>query len=586
VHNPFGPWATTIDFGPQTRLSTFWRRRLTRLPTVSRSDPPVGLLTVLALLATAAALVGVPTLQRRADATKPADAKAGQSMAIQALDKIRSVSFTLTSMEVKDGRRTTTQVVKCKALRSGQRRGESNSGEIQIYDESKGRFLMLSPKEKRATVQSLYPPAGASEGHAEDLMQALREMLSAMPATLAEKEVDGRKVVQFASKLHGREVLVSLDAATRLPMRIEWRQKLRSPGIESEVVEAMHDFQFNVAMDPSLFATDPPPGYQVQWLTHAAGAEGQAREDAQRLVVSPRSGIGPVKFNMSKADVVRLLGRPDGIERREETQLPPGVAVRNPAEGKTLAAASVVEMLSYSSRGFQIEVNGWRGKGVTSIRCTSRAEGGSLVRDFAGKTAEGLRLGASWEDMIRMYGRPESVFRGANVLADYPRLGWEFFFQENRLRGINVSPLGNEVAPKPLSLDEQARRIARALKIYAEAGQSHYPPEERLNAGAVSHDLVKMLGLREMIVTNGVVEKAVGTEGMTEKAASVAKFSDASAGFQRLFEIQFDNPDFAYHGNTVGPRDKDKVLLRWKRDDGQNEVIYGDLHDRTVAHEK
>jgi hypothetical protein len=135
-------------------------------------------------------------------------------------------------------------------------------------------------------------------------------------------------------------------------------------------------------------------------------------------------------------------------------------------------------------------------------------------------------------------------------------------------------------------LDEQVRRITRALEIYAEAGQSHYPREERLNADATSHDLVKMLGLREMQVTNGVVERVVGIDGTKANAASAAKFSDALAGFKLLFEIQFDNPDFAYHGNTVGPRGENKVLLRWKRDDGQYQVIYGDLHGRTVAHEK
>ena len=37
--NQYGPWATAIEIGPQTRLSTFWRRRLTRLPAVARSKP-------------------------------------------------------------------------------------------------------------------------------------------------------------------------------------------------------------------------------------------------------------------------------------------------------------------------------------------------------------------------------------------------------------------------------------------------------------------------------------------------------------------------------------------------------------------
>ena len=43
------------------------------------------------------------------------------------------------------------------------------------------------------------------------------------------------------------------------------------------------------------------------------------------------------------------------------------------------------------------------------------------------------------------------------------------------------------------------------------------------------------------------------------------------------------NPDAAYHGKTVGPSDKNKVLLRWKLDDGRYEIIFGDLSAETVT---
>lgn len=58
----FGPWATTIDLGPQTRLSTFWRRRLTRLPSVRRSDPFLGWQARSLLGLAGAMLLALPTL--------------------------------------------------------------------------------------------------------------------------------------------------------------------------------------------------------------------------------------------------------------------------------------------------------------------------------------------------------------------------------------------------------------------------------------------------------------------------------------------------------------------------------------------
>ena len=60
----------------------------------------------------------------------------------------------------------------------------------------------------------------------------------------------------------------------------------------------------------------------------------------------------------------------------------------------------------------------------------------------------------------------------------------------------------------------------------------------------------------------------------------------ASSGFARINGILRDNPDAAYYGKTVGPKDNDKVLLRWKLAGGKYQVIYGDLKPETVTAER
>jgi hypothetical protein len=40
-------------------------------------------------------------------------------------------------------------------------------------------------------------------------------------------------------------------------------------------------------------------------------------------------------------------------------------------------------------------------------------------------------------------------------------------------------------------------------------------------------------------------------------------------GFAHVNSILRDNPDAAYYERTVGPIERDKVLLRWKLDDGK-----------------
>ena len=47
-----------------------------------------------------------------------------------------------------------------------------------------------------------------------------------------------------------------------------------------------------------------------------------------------------------------------------------------------------------------------------------------------------------------------------------------------------------------------------------------------------------------------------------------------------------EHRDPAYHGDRVTPRDFDKVLMRWRLDDGQYRIIYGDLRVETVSAER
>lgn len=128
-----------------------------------------------------------------------------------------------------------------------------------------------------------------------------------------------------------------------------------------------------------------------------------------------------------------------------------------------------------------------------------------------------------------------------------------------------------DITPKPPALEDQIRDIIESLKIYAQASGGRYP------ANSVSYldttdDLCRLLGLRE---------RPGG-----KKEGSAGKAAKAMAGFEQIGDIQAYNPDAAYYGKTVGPKDKDKVLLRWKLDDGRYEVIFGDLRSEAVTGER
>ena len=113
------------------------------------------------------------------------------------------------------------------------------------------------------------------------------------------------------------------------------------------------------------------------------------------------------------------------------------------------------------------------------------------------------------------------------------------------------------------------------MRLYLEASGGKYPRESREKF--VHKDVYDVL------------RKAVGVTGVIGPAErkKLEKLQTAYTGFNMLRDdIQEVNADYAYNGNTVGPKDKDKVLLRWKLDDGNYEVIFGDLRSETVTAER
>jgi hypothetical protein len=58
-------------------------------------------------------------------------------------------------------------------------------------------------------------------------------------------------------------------------------------------------------------------------------------------------------------------------------------------------------------------------------------------------------------------------------------------------------------------------------------------------------------------------------------------------GFRTYYtKLAKENEYLAYYGETVGPDNADKVLLRWKLDNGPYRVIFGDLSVKTVTAEE
>ena len=128
-----------------------------------------------------------------------------------------------------------------------------------------------------------------------------------------------------------------------------------------------------------------------------------------------------------------------------------------------------------------------------------------------------------------------------------------------------------DATPKPPTVEQQVDRMVVALQAYAEVCGGHYPRVKMVYGDVTRDDMLQKAG----------IEGSPTPEQMRSEA--YAKVIKASRGFATLNEILRDNPAAEYHGRSVGPSDKNKILLRWQLPDDRFQVIYGDLRTETVS---
>ena len=77
--------------------------------------------------------------------------------------------------------------------------------------------------------------------------------------------------------------------------------------------------------------------------------------------------------------------------------------------------------------------------------------------------------------------------------------------------------------------------------------------------------------------------KDMSDEERTRKTSEVIQMIAPSLLYKSLVD---ESKEPVYYGETVRPNDSSKVLLRWKLDEGQYRVIFGDLRVKTVTAEE
>ncbi|TWU39536.1 hypothetical protein [Novipirellula artificiosorum] len=307
--------------------------------------------------------------------------------------------------------------------------------DVHVLNNEASKVMDLFHSQKRAEIYPIYDLPSVSRRVLGAYGQLL-QLEAQAEMEVAEKVLDGQKVLEFSTSFDGATANVIVDAETHLPIRISV-DRGKDANLNS-VIEVIDQFSFDETIDASLFAISAPAGYVVE-ATDALPPDTSTKAYA----ISDESGLGPAKFGASKPEVIAMFGEPDKIVTREGTKLAingndpnfvpdlrPGGNVRwEPADPKY-----TIDELQYDSRGFRLRVSSK--DGLTSIHCFDTNAMGPRARKFLGATQEGIGIGSSWDEVIGAYGEPTTKLD--NQAAMYRNPAFYFDFKSARVASIRV----------------------------------------------------------------------------------------------------------------------------------------------------
>ena len=254
---------------------------------------------------------------------------------------------------------------------------ETSDGGYTITDYHLHKSILVDPAQKSARVfESINLPT-------LNFYEFFRSIATNPIKQLPAHEINGKKVVGFIARppaLEGArypsagpkpETTVWVDPQTKLPLQIQTTSNEQG-GVN--VTQTVTDISFDIPLDAALFDMTPPAGFNVESFGMAKLQPGTTSKDAVQLVITPAVGIGPVRFGMTTADVLRLLG----------------------CARQDLESDQGNRRAQYYSRGFSITTRDKRG--VVMITCYTGKFFAIKARAFGGRTDKGIRLGASRRD--------------------------------------------------------------------------------------------------------------------------------------------------------------------------------------------
>ena len=297
--------------------------------------------------------------------------------------------------------------------------------------------LDIDPKNRTATLRYLY-----EYENQVDILATLRTLHeSAKASKIPSKEIAGAQCLGFRIEERQSTLLVWVDPRTLLPAYAERSYSaaiLERDRDVQQVVETYDKMKFDDLLADDLFSVVPPADFTV--TTVGTAPADRKTIVTERLVVTPNVGAGPLRFGMSMAEIVRLLGKPDSedihvpdVPVSDDTVEVDGI--ERPA-GASLIVLTELHVLGYNGLGIRLTVEA--DDGLRGIQCLGQDSLGPEGRTFQGATDKGIQIGSSAQDVLAAYGAADKKPSGQTL--SYDGLNLQFGLTEQMtVRIINLS---------------------------------------------------------------------------------------------------------------------------------------------------
>jgi hypothetical protein len=138
------------------------------------------------------------------------------------------------------------------------RRTMEGIDDVSIIDLGSSRILTLDHKKKKAVYISMkdFPQIPNYMDRLRDVIKMLQDTPGFKVEELGERVIDGQKLYGFRARHPKVEIVLWVDPATALPIRIEQE--------EGQMKVISKNIRFDVPMNESLFDMNAPEGYKVE----------------------------------------------------------------------------------------------------------------------------------------------------------------------------------------------------------------------------------------------------------------------------------------------------------------------------------